>query len=35
MENPPLEDFGIKMSLPLRSDVEIGYTLAEMKEYNE
>jgi len=34
MENPPLEDFGIKMLLPLRSDVEIGYTLAEMKEYN-
>lgn len=32
MVNPPFDAFGYKMSIPLSSDVQIGYNLAEMEE---
>lgn len=34
MENPPLErDFGVKLSVPLKAEAEIGQNLAEMEEF--
>jgi DNA polymerase-1 len=35
LENPPIErDFGIKLSVPLLSDVSIGPNLADMKDFD-
>ena len=34
MENPPLEQFGVRLNLPLVADMKMGRSLADMEDYN-